>query len=79
MSGDLSLHIVHASITYFDGICVANFIERMSSWEGLPDDGQELFTYIGLDILTEWWVKPCHFSIPILCSGGGIPGIPGLK
>ena len=50
----------------------------MGSREGLLDDGQKLFTYIGLDILTEGWVKPCHFSIPILCSGGGIPGI-GIK
>ena len=56
MSGDLPLHIVHTSITYFDGVCVADFIKRMGSWKGLSDDGQELFTYIGLDILTEGWV-----------------------
>ena len=47
----------------------------MGSWEGLFDDGQELFTYIGLDILTERWIEPGYFSISILCSGGGIPGI----
>ena len=78
MSGYLSLHIIHASVTNFEGVCVANFVKRMSCWEGLPYDGQELFSYVGLYILTEGWVKPGHFSVPILCSGGSIPGI-GIK
>ena len=36
MPGDLSLHIVHASITNFDGVSVANFVKRVSCWKGLP-------------------------------------------
>ena len=78
MPGDLSLHVVHASITYLDGVCVANFVKRVSSWEGLFNDGQKLFSYVGLDILAEGWVKPCNFSIPIFWSGGLVSGI-GVK
>ena len=78
MSRDFSLHVVHASIAYLDGVCVANFVKRMSSWEGLSYDGQELFSYVGLYILAKGWVKPGYFPISVLGSGGGIPGI-GIK
>ena len=46
MSGDFSLHVVHASITDFDGVCVANFVESVGLWESLSDNCQKLFTYI---------------------------------
>ena len=78
MSGDLSLHVVHASITYLDGICVANFVKRVGSWEGLPDNCQELFTYVGLYIFAVGWIKPSNFPIPSLVSGGIVPCI-GVK
>ena len=50
----------------------------MSSWKGLFDDGQKLFSYVGLDILAEGGVKPCNFSIPIFGSSGLVSGI-GIK
>ena len=78
MPGDLSLHIVHASITYFDGVSVANFVKRVSCWKGLPQYCQELFSYIGFDILAEGWVKPGDLSVSSSVSGGFIPGI-GVK
>ncbi len=78
MSGYLSLHIIHASVTNFDGICVANFVKRMCCWKGLSYDGQEPFSYVGLYILAKGWVKPGYFPISILGSGGSIPGI-GIK
>ena len=65
MSRDLSLHVIHASVTDLDGICVANFVKRVSSWEGLFYNGQKLFSYVGLHIFAEGGVKPCNFSIPI--------------
>ena len=78
MSGDLSLHIVHTPVTYFDGVGVTNFVKRMSSWEGLSNDCQELFSYVGLNIFTKWRVEPCDFSISNFLSCGFIPGI-GVK
>ena len=78
MSRDFSLHVVHASITYFDGISVANFVKSVGLWEGLSYDCQKLFTYIRFNVLGEGWVKPCNFSIAILLPGGLISGI-GIK
>ena len=75
MPGDLSLHVVHASITNFDGVSVANFVKRVSCWKGLPQYCQELFSYIGFDILAEGWVKPGDLSVFSFVSGGFIPGI----
>ena len=75
MPRDLSLHVIHASITYLDGVCVANFVKRVGSWEGLPDDCQELFTYVGLYIFAVGRVEPCNFPIPIPISGGVVPCI----
>ena len=78
MSGDLSLHIIHASVTNFDGVCVANFLKSVGLWEGLLNDSQELFANIGFYIFAKGWVKPCNFSISNSWSGGCIPGI-GVK
>ena len=64
MPRNLSLHIVHTSITNFNGICVANFVEGMGVWKGFSNDSQELFTYVGLYIFAERWIEPCDFSIP---------------
>ena len=75
MPGDLSLHVVHASITYLDGVCVANFVKRVSCWKGLPQNCQELFSYIGFYILAEGGVKPGDLSVFSSVSGGFIPGI----
>ena len=76
--GDFSLHVVHASITEFDGVGIANFVKSVGLWEGLLDDCQELFTNVCFDIFTEGWVEPSHFPIPILCPWGSVPGI-GVK
>ena len=35
MPGDFSLHVVHASITEFDGVGIANFVKSVGLWEGL--------------------------------------------
>ena len=78
MSGDLSLHVVHASITYFDGVSVANFVKRVSWWKGLLQYLQELFAYIGFHIFVEGWVKPGDFSIFSFVFWGVISGI-GVK
>ena len=78
MPGDLSLHIVHASITNFDGVSVANFVKRISWWEGLLQYFQELFSYIGFYIFVEGWVKLGDFSIFSFVFGGVISGI-GVK
>ena len=78
MPGDFSLHVIHASVTEFDGVSIANFVKRMGLWEGLLDDSQELFTNISFDIFTEGWVEPCYFSISIFCTWGFAPGI-GIK
>ena len=75
MSRDFSLHVVHASITYLDGVGVANFVKSVGLWEGLFNDGQELFANITLNIFAEGWVEPYDFSIPIFWSWGCIPGI----
>ena len=50
MSGHFSLHIVHASITEFDGIGIAKFVKSVGLWEGLFNYGQELFANITLNI-----------------------------
>ena len=76
--GDFSLHVIHASVTEFDGVCVANFVKRVGSWEGLPDNCQELFAYVGLYIFAVRWIKPSNFPIPSLVSGGIVPCI-GVK
>ena len=73
--GDFSLHVVHASVTEFDGVCVANFVKSVGPWEGLLNDCQELFTNVCFYIFTEGWVEPSHFPIPNLCSWGSVPGI----
>ena len=78
MSRDFSLHVVHASVTEFDGVSIANFVKRMGLWEGLLDDSQELFTNVSFHIFTEGWVEPCYFPIPIFCSWGFVSGI-GIK
>ena len=78
MSGDLSLHVVHASVANFDGVFVANFVKRVSWWEGLPQYCQELFSYICFYIFAEGWVKPGDLSISSSVFGGFIPGI-GVK
>ena len=70
MSGDLSLHVVHASIAYFDGVSVANFVKRVSWWKGLPQYCQELFSYIGFYIFAEGWVEPGNLSVFLLFWGG---------
>ena len=75
MPGDLSLHIIHASIANFDGVSVANFVKRISCWKGLPQYCQELFSYIGFYILAEGGVKPGDLSVFSSVSGGFIPGI----
>ena len=78
MFRDLSLHIFHASVAEFDGDCVANFVKRVSWWEGLSYYCQELFAYVGLDIFAVRWVEPGYFPIPILFVGGFVPCI-GVK
>ena len=78
MSGDLSLHVVHASITYFDGVSVANFVKRVSWWKGLPQYCQEFLSYIGFNIFAEGWVKPGNLSVSSSVFGEFIPGI-GVK
>ena len=37
-SPEVSHHIIHASVAYLNGVCVANFMER----EGHSNDGQKL-------------------------------------
>ena len=64
MPRDLSLHVVHTSIANFNCICVANFLEGMGVWKGLPNDPQELLAYVGFHIFAEGWIEPCNFSIP---------------
>ena len=76
--GDFSLHVIHASVTKFDGVGIANFVKSVGLWEGLLNDCQELFTNICFNIFTEGWVEPSHFPIPILFVGGFVPGI-GVK
>ena len=78
MSGDLSLHVVHASIAYFDGVSVANFVKRVSWRKGLPQNCQEFLSYIGFNIFAEGWVKPGNLSVSSSVFGGLIPGI-GVK
>ena len=78
MPGDFSLHVVHASVTEFDGVSIANFVKRMGLWEGLLNNSQELFTNVSFHIFTEGWVEPCYFPIPIFCSWGFVSGI-GVK
>ena len=78
MHGDLPLHVVHASVTYFDGICIAYFVKRVGARKGLLNDGQELFANVGFYIIAPGWVKPGDFSISILFAGGFVPGI-GVK
>ena len=75
MSRDLSLHVIHASVTYFDGICIAYFVKRVGARKGLLNDGQELFANVGFYIIAPGWVKPGDFSISILFAGGFVPGI----
>ena len=41
--GDFSLHIIHCSVTEFDGIQIAIFVKRVGLWECLLNDCQELF------------------------------------
>ena len=36
--GDFSLHVVHASVTEFDGVSIANFVKSVGLWEGLLND-----------------------------------------
>ena len=50
--GDFSLHVVHASVTEFDGVVIANFVKSVGLWEGLLYC-QKLFTYISFHIFTE--------------------------
>ena len=69
MSGYFSLHVVHASITKFDVVGVANFMKSVGLWEGLLNDSQELFSNISFYIFTEGWVKPCDFSVPKSIEG----------
>ena len=78
MPGDFSLHVIHASVTEFDGVCVANFVKSVGPWEGLLNNCQELFTNVCFYIFTEGWVEPSHFPIPNLYSWGFVPGI-GVK
>ena len=78
MPGDFSLHVVHASVTQFDGVGIANFVKSVGLWEGLLNDCQELFTNVCFHIFTEGWVEPSHFPISNLCSWGSVPGI-GIK
>ena len=70
MSGDLSLHIIHASVAYLDVVCVADFLKRMSFWEGLSYDSQELFSYVGLYILTEGGLNQVTFLFLFLVLVG---------
>ena len=76
--GDFSLHVIHASVTKFDGVGIANFVKSVGLWEGLLNDCQELFTNVCFHIFTEGWVEPSHFPIPIFFSWGSVPGI-GIK
>ena len=75
MPGDFSLHIGHAPIAEFDGICVANFVKSVGLWECLLNDSQKFLTNICFYIFTEGRVEPCNFPISVLCSGGLVPGI----
>ena len=36
--GDFSLHVIHASVTKFDGVGIANFVKSVGLWEGLLND-----------------------------------------
>ena len=54
------------------------FRHKVGSWEGLPDNCQELFAYVGLYIFAVGWIKPSNFPIPSLVSGGIVPCI-GVK
>ena len=78
MPGDFSLHIVHCSVTKFDGIEIAIFVKRVGFWECLLNDCQELFANICFYIFAVRGVKPCNFSIPIFCPWGFVSGI-GVK
>ena len=64
--GDFSLYVVHASVTEFDDVVIANFVKSVGLWEGLLNYCQKLFTYISFHIFTEGWVEPSHFPIPNL-------------
>ena len=37
----------------------------MVRWEALFDQTQELSTYVGLHIFTEWWVQPQNVPLPL--------------
>ena len=78
VSRDFPLDVVHTSIANLDGVFVANFVEGMCRWKSLFDDGQKLFSYVGPNIVTPGWVKPCHFPIPSSFFGGLVSGI-GVK
>ena len=78
MPGDFSLHVVHASVTQFDGVGIANFVKSVGLWEGLLNYGQELFSNVCFYIFAERWVEPSDFPISIFCSWGFVPGI-GVK
>ena len=75
MSRDFPLDVVHTSVANLDGVFVANFVEGMCRWKSLFDDGQKLLSYVGPNIVTPGWVKPCHFPIPSSFFGGLVSGI----
>ena len=58
MFRDLSLHIFHASVAEFDGDCVANFVKRVSWWEGLSYYCQKLF-----QIVNQTCFVFCHIKV----------------
>ena len=78
MPGDFSLHVVHKSVTEFDGVGIANFMKSVGLKEGLPNYCQELFIYVSFHIFTEGWFEPSCFPIPIFCPWGCVPRI-GVK
>ena len=75
MFGDLCLHVGKTGVGQLDGVPVANF-KKLVVWRKRgPDDLQELFTEVSLDILAPRWVPPGNFSLSVslllVTSGGG--------
>ena len=75
---DHGLHVVHAAVTYFQGVSVADLVEHVVLGEVSINKGEKFCSDIGCHVVAVWWIEPCYFPFPMLLflfGGGGFLGL----
>ena len=65
MSLNNLVNVRHATVADLDGVSIEHFMKNVIRREAFVQKSKKLFTNIGFNSITKWWVEPCNVTLSI--------------